>query len=167
MEIASFSTQTGPLSSEAFPSCLNLFTVSYRTYYIADYITCQLEVLTFASQWAACTTTGLSCPVHMLGVRLRASDSEGSSSCTNVNKDWQTYSHCALYHSAMAPIIVDVNDICCTDRHFRFADKLARRRRGFQHFLSIDGAEIAAATTCGTDNCPSCQCPKTELANTE
>ena len=43
------------------------------------------------------------------------------SSCTNVNKDWQAY-HYDLYHSAMAPIIADVNHICSTDRHFRFAD---------------------------------------------
>ena len=71
---------------------------------------------------------------------------------------------------AMAPIIADVNDICSTDRHFPFADKLVQRGRGFWHLLSLDDAEIAAATTCGTDNCPTChwcQCPKSELANTE
>ena len=39
--------------------------------------------------------------------------------------------------------------------------------RGFWHFLSIDGAEIAAATLCGTDNCPTCKCPKSELDSTE
>ena len=89
------------------------------------------------------------------------------SACTNVTKDWQAHRRCALYHSAMAPIIADVNDICSTDRHFRFADKVVRRGRGFWHLLSLDGAEIAAATTCGTDNCPSCECPKSELANTE
>ena len=52
----------------------------------------------------------------------------------------------------IAPIIADVNDTCSTDRHFRFADKLVRRGRGFWHLLSLDGAEIAAATTYGTDN---------------
>ena len=31
----------------------------------------------------------------------------------------------------------------------------------------MDGAEIAAATMCGTDNCPTCECPKAELDNTE
>jgi hypothetical protein len=31
----------------------------------------------------------------------------------------------------------------------------------------MDGAEIAAATLCGTDNCPTCECPKAELDNTE
>ena len=56
---------------------------------------------------------------------------------------------------------------CSTDRHFRFADKVVRRRRGFWHLLSLDGAWIAAATTCCIDNCPSCECPKSELANTE
>ena len=92
------------------------------------------------------------------------------SACTNVTKDWQAHRRCALYHSAMAPIIANVNDICSTDsrdRHFRFADKVVRRGRGFWHLLSLDGAEIAAATTCGTDNCPSCKCPKSELAKTE
>ena len=84
------------------------------------------------------------------------------SACTNVTKDWQAHRHCALYHSAMAPIIADVNDICSSDRHFRFADKVVRHGRGFWHLLSLDGA-----TTCGTDNCPSCECPKSELANTE
>ena len=67
----------------------------------------------------------------------------------------------------MAPIIADVNDICSTDRHFQFADKLVRRGRGFWHLLSLDGAEIAAVTTCGTDNCSTSQCPKSELANME
>ena len=86
------------------------------------------------------------------------------SACTNVNKDWQAHRRCALYHSAMAPIIADVSDICSTDRHFRFADKVVRR---VWHLLSLDGAKIAAATTCGADKCPSCQCPKSELANTE
>ena len=47
----------------------------------------------------------------------------------------------------MAPIFVDVNDICSTDRHFRFADKLVRRERGFWHLFCMHGTEIAAATT--------------------
>ena len=50
--------------------------------------------------------------------------------CTNVNKDWQADRCCALYQSAMAHIITDVNDICSTDRHFRFADTLVRRGHG-------------------------------------
>ena len=87
--------------------------------------------------------------------------------CTNVNKDWQAYRRSDLYHRAMAPIIADVNDVCSKDKRFRFADKPVRHGRGFWHFLSIDGAEIAAATTCGTDNCSTSQCPKSELANME
>jgi hypothetical protein len=67
----------------------------------------------------------------------------------------------------MAPIVAEVNDICSTDRHFRFADKVVRCGRGFWHLLSLDGAEIAAATTCGTDNCPTCECPKDRLADTD
>ena len=31
----------------------------------------------------------------------------------------------------------------------------------------MNGAEIAAATLCGTDNCPTCECLKAELHNTE
>ena len=53
------------------------------------------------------------------------------SACTNVKKDWQADRCCALYHSAMAPIIADVNDIGSTDRHFRFADKAVRHGLGF------------------------------------
>ena len=72
-----------------------------------------------------------------------------------------------LYHSAMAHIIPEINDICSKDDYYRFADKLVRQGRGFWHLLCMDGAEIAAATMCGTDNCPTCECPKAELANTE
>lgn len=89
------------------------------------------------------------------------------SACTNTSKDWQAYRRSALYHSAMAPIVAEVNEICSTDRHFRFADKVVRCGRGFWHLLSLDGAEIAAATTCGTDNCPTCECPKDRLADTD
>jgi hypothetical protein len=66
----------------------------------------------------------------------------------------------------MAHIVADVNDLCSTDRHYRFADKIVRCGRGFWHFLSLDGAEIAAATLFGTDKCPTCECPKSELDNT-
>ena len=31
----------------------------------------------------------------------------------------------------------------------------------------MDGAEIAQATMCTTDNCPTCECPKAELDNTD
>ena len=94
-----------------------------------------------------------------------------SSACTNTagSKGWQAYRRSALYHSAMAPIIADVNDICSVDRHFQFADKVLRRGRGFWDLLSLEGAEIAAATTCGTDNCPTCERPKDRpgLADTD
>ena len=33
--------------------------------------------------------------------------------------------------------------------------------------LGLDGAEITAVTTCGSDNCSTCQSPRSELANTE
>ena len=90
-----------------------------------------------------------------------------TSAFSNVDKDWQAQRLLALYHDAMAHIVVDVNDLCSTDRHYRFADKIVRCGRGFWHFLSLDGAEIAAATLFGTDKCPTCECPKSELDNTE
>ena len=64
-----------------------------------------------------------------------------------------------------------MNDICSMDRHFQFADKVVRllsldghllsldgAEASIWHLLSLDGAEIAAVMTCGTDNCPSCEC---------
>jgi hypothetical protein len=90
-----------------------------------------------------------------------------TSAFSNVDKDWQAQRRLALYHNAMAHIVADINDLCSTDRHYRFADKISRCGRGFWHFLSLDGAEIAAATLCGTDKCPTCECPKSELDNTE
>jgi len=89
------------------------------------------------------------------------------SACTNTSKDWQAQRRMALYHSAMAHIIPELNDICAKDDYYRFADKLVRQGRGFWHLLCMDGAEIAAATMCGTDNCPTCECPKAELDSTE
>ena len=76
--------------------------------------------------------------------------------------------HCmAIYHSAMAHIIPEINMICSKNNYYRFADKLVRQGRCFWHLLCMDGAEIAAATMCGTNNCPTCECPKTGLDNTE
>ena len=89
------------------------------------------------------------------------------SACTNISKDWQAQRRMGLYHSAMAHIIQEINDICSKDDYYRFADKLVRQGRGFWHLLCMDGAEIAAATMCGTDNCPTCECPKAELDSTE
>ena len=89
------------------------------------------------------------------------------SACTNTSKEWQTQRCLALYHSAMAPIIDEVNQICSKNAYYRVADKLVRQGRGFWHLLSMDGAEIAAATMCSTDNCPTCECPKSQLDNTE
>ena len=91
------------------------------------------------------------------------------SACTNTSKNWQTQRHMALYHSAMAHIIPELKDICAKDDYYRFAVKLVRQYRGFWHLLCMDGAEIASATMCdsGTDNCPTCECPKAELNSTE
>ena len=89
------------------------------------------------------------------------------SACTNTSKKWQAKRSMAIYHSAMAHIIPEINEICSKNDYYRFADKLVRQGRGFWHLLCMDGAEIAAATMCGTDNCPTCECPKTEHDNTE
>ena len=86
---------------------------------------------------------------------------------TNTNKEWQAQRRLAVYHGSMGHIVPEINEICSTDRYYGFADKVVRCGRGFWHLLSLDGAEIAAATLCGTDNCPTCECPKSELDNTE
>ena len=62
---------------------------------------------------------------------------------TNVDKDWQAQRRLGLYHNAMGHIVADVNDLCSKDRYYRFADKIVRCGRGFWHFLSLDGSEIA------------------------
>jgi hypothetical protein len=48
--------------------------------------------------------------------------------CQIVNKDWQAQRllASALYHNAMAHLVADVNEFCLTDRHYCFADKIAR-----------------------------------------
>ena len=89
------------------------------------------------------------------------------SACTNTNKEWQSQRRLAIYHAAMSPIIDEINEICSKDDFYRFADKLVRQGRGFWHLLSMDGAEIAQATMCTTDNCPTCECPKAQLDNTQ
>lgn len=89
------------------------------------------------------------------------------SACTNTSKEWQSQRRLAIYHAAMAPIIDEINEICSKDDFYRFADKLVRQGRGFWHLLSMDGAEIAQATMCTTDNCPTCECPKAQLDNTQ
>ena len=61
--------------------------------------------------------------------------------CTNTSKEWQTQRRLALYHSALAPIIDEVNEICSKNAYYRFADKLVRQGRWFWHLLSMDGAE--------------------------
>ena len=49
------------------------------------------------------------------------------SACTNTSKDWQAQRRMGLYHSAMAHIIPEINDICSKDDYCRFADKLVRQ----------------------------------------
>jgi hypothetical protein len=63
----------------------------------------------------------------------------------------------ALYHNAMASRVADVNELCLTDWHYCSADKIVWCCPGFWPFLSLDGAEIAAATLCCTYRCPTCE----------
>ena len=60
------------------------------------------------------------------------------SACTNTSKNWQAQRRMGLYHSAMAHIIPEINDICSKDDYYRFADKLVRQGRGFWHLLCMD-----------------------------
>ena len=61
------------------------------------------------------------------------------SACTNTSnlKDWQAQRSMALYHSAMAHIIPELNDICAKDNYYRFADKLVRQGRWFWHLRGL------------------------------
>ena len=72
-----------------------------------------------------------------------------------------------MYHGSLSHIVSEVNEICSTERYFRFADKVVRKGRGFWHLLSLDWAEIAVATLCDVHNCPTCDCPKSELDDTQ
>ena len=160
-------TWTGPLSSEIFPSILS--TVSYITCYITCCITCYISLnpIPYDLQWVPWTTTGLFWLSRLHGARcgpLACLPILKGSDYTNTSKDWQAYHRSALYHSAIAPIVVYVNDIRSVDLHFRFADKIVLRGRGFWCLLSPDGAEIAAATTCWAVNRTTCECPKDRLA---
>ena len=66
-------------------------------------------------------------------------------SFTNTDVEWQRRRRLSVYHSAMEHIVDDVNEICSTDRHYRFADKVVRCGRGFWHFLSIDANDKTPA----------------------
>ena len=83
------------------------------------------------------------------------------------NVEWQRHRRLDLYHRCMDPVIAELNELCAEDKYFRFADKKVRQGRCFWHLLSMDGLEIAATTTCNTDNCPVCECPKDELDRTD
>ena len=90
-----------------------------------------------------------------------------ASSCENTNEEWQTFRRMDLYHRCLDPIIAEINALCTEDKYYRFADNKVRKGRCFFHLLSLDGAEIAAATMCSTEKCPTCECPREDLDSTE
>ena len=89
------------------------------------------------------------------------------STCDNTDVEWQRFRRLDLYHRCLDPIIAEINALCTEDKYYRFADNMIRKGRCFFHLLSLDGAEIAAATMCSTEKCPTCECPWDDLDSTE
>jgi hypothetical protein len=56
-----------------------------------------------------------------------------ASACTNTNKDWQAQRRLSLYHRAMDPVIAEINELCKTERYYRWTDKLVRPGKAFCH----------------------------------
>ena len=90
-----------------------------------------------------------------------------ASACTNTDKDWQIQRRLNMYHRAMDPVIVEINDLCKTARYYRWADKLVRLGKAFWHIISMDGLEIAATALSSTMVCATCECPREELDRTD
>jgi hypothetical protein len=56
-----------------------------------------------------------------------------ASACTNTDKDWQAQRRLSLYHRAMDPVIAEINELCKTERYYRWTDKLVRPGKAFCH----------------------------------
>ena len=68
-------------------------------------------------------------------------------------------SHRVCYHGLdIAPIMAYINTICTQGKCYNLSNKIVRSWLCFWHLLSLDGAEITAATQCGTDHCSICEC---------
>jgi hypothetical protein len=102
-------------------------------------------------------TTRVSCPALTLGVCcVGILPILKVSACTNEDKDWQAQRRLNLYHRAMDPVITEINELCKTERYYRWADKLVRPGKAFWHIISIDGLEIAATALSSVMVCPTC-----------
>jgi hypothetical protein len=80
------------------------------------------------------------------------------------NNDRTAMSHTYAWRPLACQPILQQTAFTNVDNKYKFSG------RGFWHFLRIDGhggAEIAAATLCGTGKCPTCECPKSEPDGTE
>jgi hypothetical protein len=67
----------------------------------------------------------------------------------------------------MDPVIAEINELCKTERYYRWADKLVRPGKAFWHIISMDGLEIAATALSSVMVCPTCECPRAELDRTD
>ncbi len=77
-----------------------------------------------------------------------------ASACTNTDKDWQAQRRLSLYHRAMDHVIAEINELCKTERYYRWADKLVHPGKAFWHIISMDWLEIAATALSTTMVCP-------------
>ncbi len=79
-----------------------------------------------------------------------------ASACTNTDKDWQIQRRLNMYHWAMDPVIAEINELCRTERYYRWADTLVCPGKAFWHIISMYGLEIAATALSSVTACPSC-----------
>ncbi len=79
-----------------------------------------------------------------------------ASACDETGKDWLVQRRLEFYHRSMDHVVADLNKLCSSDIHLRFADNRVRLSRVFYHVLVLDRAEVAAATMCDTGQCPAC-----------
>ena len=97
--------------------------------------------LRLACAWNFAHPQGVCLHQHRQGVRV---------------KDWQAQRRLNLYHRAMDPVITEINELCKTERYYRWADKLVRPGKAFWHIISMDGLEIAATALSSVMVCPTC-----------
>jgi hypothetical protein len=87
-----------------------------------------------------------------------------ASACTNTDETWQRLRCLNLF---LRSVIAEINKLCKNPRYYRWADKLVRLGQVFWHIIKMDGLEIAATALSSTMTCPTCECPKDELDQTD
>ena len=90
-----------------------------------------------------------------------------ASAFTNQDEEWQKQRRPRLYHRSIDYVIADENELCKEGRYFRFADKKVRFVQFFHFFTSMDGLELAATALTSTRDCPTCECPRERLGQTD